>query len=161
MVNSGAPFVYFDLGDGKCATCNPISEPDLASAIIDCVSSDEWKNRIWNIGGPDDGLSMTQQGEMLADVLKKQPKLFAVPIGLFDAIINALQFAADVFKSEKLADAAELGRIGKYYAVEDMLTTEPSEKYGSTTLRQHYENIAKNGQEYDPYTTMFASKPGK
>ena len=57
-----------------------------------------------------------------------------------------------------MEDAAELGRIGKYYAVEDMLTTEPKEKYGKITLRQHYERIAKEGQEYDPYTTMFSAK---
>ena len=61
---------------------------------------------------------------------------------------------ADTFKSEKLEDAAEFGRIGRYYAIEDMLTTEPSEKYGRTTLRQHYERIAVEGQEYDPYTSV-------
>ena len=42
--------------------------------------------------------------------------------------------------------------------VEDMLTTDPSEKFGSTTLLQHYQKIAVEGQEYDPYTTMFSSK---
>ena len=57
-----------------------------------------------------------------------------------------------------MEDAAELGRIGKYYAVEDMLTTEPAEKFGKVTLRQHYERIAVEGQEYDPYTTMLAKK---
>jgi len=57
-----------------------------------------------------------------------------------------------------MEDAAELGRIGKYYAVEDMLTTEPGEKFGKVTLRQHYERIAVEGQEYDPYTTMLAKK---
>ena len=59
-----------------------------------------------------------------------------MPIGLFDVIINGLQWAADTFKSEKLEDAAEFGRIGRYYAVEDMLTTEASEKYGRITLRE-------------------------
>ena len=49
------PFVYFDLGQGKCATCNPISEPDLAAALVDQVASDAFKNGIWNLGGPDDG----------------------------------------------------------------------------------------------------------
>ena len=42
-----------------------------------------------------------------------------------------------------------------------MLTTDPAEKYGRTTLRQHYEYIAENGQEYDPYTTVFGSKDAK
>ncbi len=59
---------------------------------------------------------------------------------------------------EGAQDAAELGRIGRYYAVEDMLTEAPTEKYGKTTLRQHYERISVEGQEYDPYTTMLAKK---
>jgi divinyl chlorophyllide a 8-vinyl-reductase len=35
-----------------------------------------------------------------------------------------------------------------------MLTTQPSEKFGTITLKQHYERIAREGQEYDPYTTL-------
>mmetsp|Transcript_23723 Transcript_23723/g.69453 ORF Transcript_23723/g.69453 Transcript_23723/m.69453 type:complete len:388 (-) Transcript_23723:98-1261(-) len=156
VVQSGAPFVYFDLGGGKTATCNPISEADLAMAVMDTVADPAMKNKIWNLGGPDDGLSMVQQGKMLADITSQPERLLGVPIGLFDVIINGLQWVADTFQSEKFENAAELGRIGKYYAVEDMLTTEPSERYGTTTLREHYERIAKEGQEYDPYTTMFA-----
>jgi len=162
VVNGGAPFVYFDLGQGKSATCNPISEPDLAAALVDTISDPSKKDALWNLGGPDEGLSMRQQGEMLADVLdKEEAKLLGVPIGIFDAIIGLLQGGADLFKSEKLADAAEFGRIGRYYAVVDMLTTEPADRYGRTTLREHYERIAKDGQDYDPYTTLFASKSTK
>jgi len=158
VVQSGAPFVYFDLGGGRSATCNPISEADLAVAIIDTIADPDMKNKIWNLGGPDEGMSMERQGEMLAEVLGKKPNLLSVPIGLFDVIINGLQWLADTFKSEKLEDAAELGRIGKYYAVEDMLTTDPSERFGSTGLQEHYAKIAVEGQEYDPYTTMFSKK---
>ena len=105
---------------------------------------------------------MAEQGELVADVLgKEEAKLLGVPIGVFDVIINGLQWLADTFKSEKLEDAAEFGRIGRYYAIEDMLTTEPSEKYGQTTLRQHYERIAVEGQEYDPYTSVFGKAAGK
>ena len=85
-----------------------------------------------------------------------EPKYFYAPLWLFDAIINTLQFFADVTGSEQLEDAAETGRIGKYYAVEDMLTTKPDEKYGTITLQDHYNRIAVEGQDYDPYTTMFA-----
>merc|ERR1712232_359621 len=106
--------------------------------------------------------SMKEQGEMIHDVLEKEgeSKLLSVPIGLFDVIINGLQWTADRFDwaKAKLDDAAELGRIGKYYAIEDMLTTDESEKYGQTTLRQHYKYVAENGQEYDPYTSVFGSK---
>ena len=162
VVAGGGPFVYFDLGDGKCATCNPIAERDLAAALLDTIEDPSKKNMVWNLGGPDDGLSMAEQGELVADVLgKEEAKLLGVPIGVFDVIINGLQWLADTFKSEKLEDAAEFGRIGRYYAIEDMLTTEPSEKYGQTTLRQHYERIAVEGQEYDPYTSVFGKAAGK
>ena len=64
---------------GKSATCNPISEPDLAAALIDTISDKSKENALWNLGGPDEGLSMRQQGEMLADVLdKEEAKLLGV-----------------------------------------------------------------------------------
>lgn len=171
VVNSGAPFVYFDLGGGRSAKCNPISEADLAVALLDTVADPSKVNVIWNLGGPDEGFSMESQGKMLASVLgKEDPKLLAVPIGLFDVIIGGIQGTANFFKNfeatresfgAKLDDAAELGRIGKYYAVVDMLTTEPGEKFGQTTLLEHYKKIAAEGQEYDPYTTMFSSSKEK
>ena len=169
VVDSGAPFVYFDLGGGRSATCNPISEADLAIALVDTIADPKRKNKVWNIGGPDNGLSMEEQGKMLAKVLgKEEPKLLAVPIGLFDVIISGIQGVANLLGqweatqgfAGKFEDAAELGRIGKYYAVEDMLTTEPDEKFGFTSLMEHYTKIAVEGQEYDPYTTMFASAAG-
>jgi divinyl chlorophyllide a 8-vinyl-reductase len=169
VVQAGAPFVYFDLGNGRSATCNPISEADLAVALIDTIAEPSKVNQVWNVGGPDEGMSMETQGGMLAGVLGKEPKLLAVPIGLFDVIIGGLQGAADLFKGAKLTsglglwfdDAAELGRIGKYYAVVDMLTTDQSERFGTTTLGEHYAKIAVEGQEYDPYTTMFSSSASK
>lgn len=160
VVSQGAPFVYFDLGGGKTMTCNPIAEADLAVAMIDTIADPAKKNFVWNLGGPDAGLNMKTQGEMVAKAVGKEPFLLGVPIGIFDAIINTLQWLADTFNSEKFEDAAEFGRIGKYYAVEDMLTTDPSEKFGSITLEENYAKVAKEGQEYDPYTTMFA-KPGQ
>jgi divinyl chlorophyllide a 8-vinyl-reductase len=54
--------------------------------------------------------------------LKKEPKFWTAPVSLFDAIINTLAFFGQFSKGAD--DAAELARIGKYYAVEDMLTTE-------------------------------------
>lgn len=83
-------------------------------------------------------------------------RFWTAPIGIFDAIINFLAFLGQW--SEGAEDAAELARIGKYYAVEDMLTTEPEAKFGAVTLRQHYERIAVEGQEYDPYTTIGGKK---
>ena len=97
--------------------------------------------------------------QMLFEAVGKEPNFFFAPLWLFDVIIDSVQFLADTFKSEKLENAAETGRIGKYYAVEDMLTTDPDEKFGTITLQEHYNRIAVEGQEYDPYTTMFAKAP--
>jgi len=110
VVDGGGPFVYFDLGNDVNAICNPISEPDLAAALIDEVADDAHKNTYWNLGGPDEGLSMKQQGALIHEVLKKEgePKYISVPIGLFDVIINGLQWIGDTFNSEKFDDAAEL-----------------------------------------------------
>lgn len=162
IVKSGGPFVYFDLGGGRSATCNPISEQDLASALVDSLASE---NRIWNIGGPGPGVSMKDQGLLIADAIaeventpRKDPWLLPVPIGLFDFIVGTLDKLADFFDSDDLRDTAEFGRIGRYYAVEDMLTTAPEEKYGNMTLYDHYKSVLINGQQYDPYTTVFGSK---
>lgn len=186
VVQQGAPFVMF--GDGEVTRCNPIAEADLATYLIDSISDKSRENKILNLGGPDEPLTMKKQGEvslghvciielfwanhcipvfhclvlipffcypqMLFQAVGKEPNFFFAPLWLFDTIIDSLQWVADTFNSEKFENAAELGRIGKYYAVEDMLTTDPSEKFGTITLQEHYDRIAVEGQEYDPYTTM-------
>ena len=91
---------------------------------------------------------------MLFRAVGKEPSYTRLPVWIFDVSINALQWLADVFRSESLENAAELGRIGKYYAVEDMVTTKPEEMFGTITLQEHFDRIAQEGQEYDPYTTM-------
>lgn len=157
VVQSGAPFVMF--GDGEVTRCNPMAESDLATYLVECIADKSRHGKVLNIGGPDEPLTMQTQGEMLFDAVGKKPNFFYAPLWLFDVIIDSLQFLADTFNSEKLENAAETGRIGKYYAVEDMLTTEPEEKFGTITLQEHYNRIAVEGQEYDPYTTMFAKAP--
>jgi divinyl chlorophyllide a 8-vinyl-reductase len=158
VVQSGGPYVMF--GDGEVTRCNPIAEAELAQYMMDSVTNPSRRNKVINLGGPDDPITMKMQSEMLFDITGKEPKYIKAPLWLFDVIIDSLQFLADLTGSEKLEDAAETGRIGKYYAVEDMLTTKPEEKFGKITLREHYEKIAVEGQEYDPYTTMFARARG-
>jgi len=143
-------------GDGEICACNPISEADLATYIVNGIQDPAMHNQVLDVGGPDAGLTPKQQAELLFDVVGKEPSFIKVPIGLFDAIIGTIDFFAQF--SAKAKDAAELARIGKYYAVEDMLTTAASEKFGQITLRDHFERVARDGQEYDPYTTMFSSK---
>eukprot|EP00521_Asterionellopsis_glacialis_P000508 CAMPEP_0195256682 /NCGR_PEP_ID=MMETSP0706-20130129/6375_1 /TAXON_ID=33640 /ORGANISM="Asterionellopsis glacialis, Strain CCMP134" /LENGTH=378 /DNA_ID=CAMNT_0040309759 /DNA_START=36 /DNA_END=1172 /DNA_ORIENTATION=- len=157
VIQQGAPFVMF--GDGEVTRCNPISEADLATYMINCITDKTKENRIINLGGPDEPLTMKKQGEMLYKAVGKEPNFFYAPLWLFDTIIDSLQWVADTLNSEAFENAAETGRIGKYYAVEDMLTTDASEKFGTMTLQEHYDKIAVEGQEYDPYTTMFAKAP--
>lgn len=52
---------------------------------------------------------------------------------LFDIIIGSLDFMAKILPKQ-FEDPAELAKIGKYYAVEDMLTTDPSEKASSIIM---------------------------
>lgn len=158
VVQSGAPFVMF--GDGEVTRCNPIAESDLATYMMDSVTDASQRNKIINLGGPDEPLTMKRQGEMLFKATGKEPKFAFAPLWLFDVIINSIQFCADLTGLESLEDAAETGRIGKYYAVESMLTTDPEEKYGTITLQEYYNRIAVEGQDYDPYTTMFARARG-
>ena len=92
--------------------------------------------------------------------INKPPKFDYVPTQIFDLSISLLQVIAQTFPSQKWEDALETAKIGKYYAVEDMLTTNPEEKFGTMTMMNHFEKIAKNGQ--DPFTpvraTAFISK---
>lgn len=147
-------------GDGEVTRCNPIAKSDLATYMLDSIVLPERRNKVINLGGPDKPITMKEQGNMLFRATGKDPKFVYAPLWLFDVIINGIQFLADVTKSEALEDAAETGRIGKYYAVEDMLTVDDSEKYGTITLQEHYNRIAVEGNDYDPYTTMFARARG-
>ena len=49
--------------------CNPIAETDLAEYMINCVEDQSKWNKILDIGGPDEGMTMKQQGEMIFSVL--------------------------------------------------------------------------------------------
>jgi divinyl chlorophyllide a 8-vinyl-reductase len=158
VVKSGAPFVMF--GDGEVTRCNPIAESDLATYMMDSVTDPKRRNAAINLGGPDDPITMKMQGNMLFEATGMEPKYLFAPLFIFDAVINTLQFLANVTQLEGLEDAAETGRIGKYYAVESMLTEKDDEKYGTITLQEHYNRIAVEGQDYDPYTTMFARARG-
>jgi divinyl chlorophyllide a 8-vinyl-reductase len=90
LLQQGWPFVMF--GDGQICRCNPIAEQDLAAYMIDCIEDQTKWNKVLELGGPDEGMTMKQQGEMIFDILGKQPKYWTAPIGLFDAIINFLAF---------------------------------------------------------------------
>lgn len=149
---AGGPYVMF--GDGQLASCKPISEEDLASYMAECIRDTALWNRVLPIGGPGEALSAKQQGEMLFEILGKQPFFIQVPVALFDAIIGMLDFFAGLLGTDKARDAAEFGRIGKYYAVESMLVLDPktarydpdaTPSYGKDTLRAFFQKVVKDG----------------
>lgn len=149
-IKQGNPYVLF--GDGAVTRCNPIADNELAEFMLNSMDDENMHGKILNIGGPDEPLTNQMLGEMMYKAVGLEPKFVYAPTWIFDAIINLFQFLAISMKNEFLEDAAEYARIGKYYAVEDMLTTLPEEKYGTITMRDHYKKIAAQGQ--DPFTPM-------
>ncbi|KAF5738696.1 divinyl chlorophyllide a 8-vinyl-reductase chloroplastic [Tripterygium wilfordii] len=150
LVKDGKPYVMF--GDGKLCACKPISEQDLASFIADCVLNKDKINRILPIGGPGKSLTPLEQGEMLFRLLGKEPKFLKVPIGIMDFAIWVLDSLVKVFPA--MEDAAEFGKIGRYYAAESMLLLDPetgeysAEKtpsYGKDTLEDFFDEVLREG----------------
>ena len=150
IVKDGKPYVMF--GDGKLCSCKPISEEDLASFIVNCIKDEDKINKILPIGGPGEALTPLQQGELLFRILGKEPKFFKVPIGVMDFVIGILDSLKKIFPS--LEDAAEFGKIGRYYAAESMLILDPetgeysAEKtpsYGTDTLEDFFRRVVREG----------------
>jgi divinyl chlorophyllide a 8-vinyl-reductase len=145
-VRSGKPFLLF--GDGQLTACKPISDEDLAGYLAECVDNADLQNRILPIGGPGEAITPKQQGEMLFELLGKQPRFKHVPVRMLDLIIGSLDLAGCVFPSA--AKKAELARIGRYYATESMLVLNPqtgnydsdaTPSTGTQTLRDHYTRL--------------------
>lgn len=150
LVKDGKPYVMF--GDGKLCACKPISEQDLASFIADCVLEEDKINQVLPIGGPGKALTPLEQGELLFRLAGREPKFLKVPIGIMDFAIGFLDFLVKIFPS--FEDAAEFGKIGRYYAAESMLILDPetgeysAEKtpsYGKDTLEEFFERVLREG----------------
>jgi divinyl chlorophyllide a 8-vinyl-reductase len=120
-VRRGKPFLIF--GDGLLTACKPISDTDLAVYLADCLDDELRWNRVLPIGGPGDAITPRQQGEFLFSRLGRPPVFRSVPVAMLDVIIGALGLLAPI--SSRLAEKAELARIGRYYATESMLWLNP------------------------------------
>ncbi|MEM9209031.1 MAG: NAD(P)H-binding protein, partial [Pseudomonadota bacterium] len=149
-VKAGKPFLVF--GEGTETACKPISEPDLARYLVDCLQRDDRRNRVLPIGGPGSALTPLDQGALLFDLLGKQPHYRHVPVRLFDIAASLLQPLSTLVPP--LAEKAEFARIGKYYATESMLVWDAdSQSYdagatpetGTDTLREHYARMLRDG----------------
>lgn len=165
-VTKGFPTLYF--GDGS-VRANPISEKDLAEYLVTCATNPQQLNllnRTIDIGGPDQPLSKFQQLQLIYDTLNiptGKRRSIPIPMEVLDTIINSFQFLEKVCGNlgmEKYSlqcqDAAEIARIVRYYAQEDMVTTQEEQKYGRISLLDHYNEIARRGgklEEIDRMTT--------
>jgi divinyl chlorophyllide a 8-vinyl-reductase len=149
-IMQGNSYVLF--GDGAVTYCNPIAETDLATYMCDSAIDEKQWGRILNVGGPDEPLSNKMLAEMMFRVIDKPAKFVYVPTEIFDWSIGMIEWIAKTFPSQKWEDVLETAKIGKYYAVEDMLTTEEEEKFGSIKMMDHFEKIAREGQ--DPFTPV-------
>ena len=147
-VKRGKPFLMF--GSGELTACKPISDNDLAQFLAECLDDESRHNRILPIGGPGEAITPKEQGEHLFALLGREPKFKRVPVAMLDTIIWVLSGLGRVVP--KLAEKAELARIGRYYATESMLVLDPSTgRYdaaktpsaGSETLFDFYARLIK------------------
>jgi divinyl chlorophyllide a 8-vinyl-reductase len=145
-VRRGKPFLVF--GDGALTSCKPISDGDLAVYLAECLEDERRWNRVLPIGGPGDAITPRQQGEFLFALLRRPPVIRKVPVALLDGIAGALSAIAPL--SARLAEKAELARIGRYYATESMLLLNPETGHydaagtpsaGTETLFDYYRSV--------------------
>ena len=153
LVKEGKPYVMF--GDGTLAACKPISESDLAKFISDAVTDSRMANRVLPVGGPSvagGAWTAAAQGKLLFQLAKKPEKFIRVPVAIMDFVIALLSTLSKVFPG--LVDAAEFGRIGKYYATESMLVWDAAEgrydaeatpECGTDTLEAFFEKALQDG----------------
>jgi divinyl chlorophyllide a 8-vinyl-reductase len=121
-VKRGKPFVVF--GDGALTACKPISDNDMGRFLAECLDDKSRYNRVLPIGGPGDAITPKQQGERLFALLGREPRFRHVPLALLDSIVIMLGGLGRVVP--RLAEKAELARIGRYYASESMLVWDPA-----------------------------------
>ena len=145
-VQRGRPFLLF--GDGTLTSCKPISDSDLADYIAGCLTDEDRWNRILPIGGPGSAITPRDQGEAMFALLGRPPKFRSVPVALLDGIAGALGLLGHIVP--RLAEKAELARIGRYYATESMLVLDPktgrydaaaTPSTGTETLLDFYRSV--------------------
>ncbi len=153
-VRQGKPYLLF--GDGTLTACKPISDQDLAAYLAGCLAQEGRRNRVLPIGGPGEAVTPRQQAERLFALLDREPRYRRVPLAMLDVIVATLAALGRVLP--KLADKAELARIGRYYATESMLVLDPATgRYdaaatpttGSQTLFDFYARVVAGEASVD------------
>ena len=150
-LRKGKPFLVF--GDGALTSCTPISDDDLGDFIASCISETSRHNKILPIGGPGPAITPEQQGLELFRLLGQKPKIKRVPVLLLNVIYQVLRITG--LGIPKLAEKAELARIGRYYATESMLVLDSetghysralTPSFGTDTLSDYYAKVIKDRQ---------------
>jgi divinyl chlorophyllide a 8-vinyl-reductase len=147
-VRRGQPFLVF--GDGQLTACKPISDDDLGDYLAGCLDDPARQRRVLPIGGPGPAITPRQQAQALGELLGREVRCKAVPVGLLDGIVAVLGALGRVLPP--LAAKAELARIGRYYATESMLvwdeaaqrySAEATPSHGTHTLFDHYAQLLR------------------
>ncbi len=132
MIRKGRP--GFLIGSGEQSTHNPISKEDLAEFMVGCIDSEERRNRLFIIGGPEVPENIVTYKQALLTVfeaLGQAPRLVSIPAWLIRALIRVTGLLGHV--SRRLGVFSEFLKISLYYMENDMRAP----GYGSMTLRQH------------------------
>ncbi len=149
-VKRGRPFLVF--GDGELTRCKPISEPDLARYIVDCLGRESRCNRVLPVGGPGPAITPLEQARLLSRICGQPLKVRRVSPRVLDVVIGVLDVLSRL--APRLKDKAEFARIGRYYATESMLYLDPSRgwydeaatpAFGADTLEEFYRRVVAEG----------------
>lgn len=142
-VQAGKPFLVF--GDGRLTACKPISDRDLASYLLLCLTAPTLQNRILPIGGPGPAIKPMDQAEHLFAMMGRDVNVRQVPLAMMKGIAGGLGLLGRV--NQRLRDRAEFARTGLYYASESMLVwdearqsydADATPEFGSDMLWDHY-----------------------
>lgn len=149
-VQRGKPFLLF--GDGTLTACKPVSDDDLGRYLAGCLVDASRFDRILPIGGPGPAITPRQQGERLFALVDRPPRFSHVPVSFLGTIGWSLATAGRIVP--RLADKAELARIGRYYATESMLVLDPA------TGRYEADATPSTGSEtlFDFYARVIAGE---
>jgi divinyl chlorophyllide a 8-vinyl-reductase len=149
---AGRPFLVF--GNGKLTACKPISDGDLARYLAGCLTDPAQQNCILPIGGPGPAITPLDQAAMLEEMLGRPVRIKNVPIALMNTIITVVSALGRI--SPKLAEKANLARIGRYYGTESMLLWDgqayraaDTPEFGQDTLRDHYAALLRGDAHSD------------
>ncbi|KNG93395.1 NAD(P)H-binding protein [Pseudaestuariivita atlantica] len=147
-VRAGKPFLLF--GDGTLTACKPISDRDLAAFMVACLDDPAARNAVMPVGGSGPAITPHAQARLLCAAAGVPVKTRKVPVAMMHLIVGGLTLAGKI--SPRLAEKAELARIGRYYATESMLVwdgeagrydAEATPETGSDTLAGHYAQMAR------------------